>query len=105
MSAGRDWLEQLRQELRVNRDRAAARLRADLPACGYQPGAATYFAWLDLRGAGFGDEPASRILGRSRVALSRGLTFGEQGRGFARLNLATSPANLEVVLDGIVAAA
>ena len=39
------------------------------------------------------------------MALSRGLSFGEEGRGCARLNLATARANLELVLDGLVAAA
>ena len=102
---GRDWLDRLRAELRTNRDRAADRLATELPGCRFRSGAATYFAWLDLRGAGFGDEPASRIRDRSRVALSRGLGFGEAGRGFARLNLATAPKNLELVLDGIVSAA
>ncbi len=105
LSGGLDWLDRLRDEVRANRDRTAERLAADLPGCVYRPGAATYFAWLDLRDAGFGDEPASRILSSSRVALSRGLTFGEAGRGCARLNLATAPANLEVVLDGIMSAA
>lgn len=105
LTDGLDWLDQLRSELRVNRDRIAARLAAELPGCRFQPGAATYLAWLDLRAAGYGDDPARRILQRSRVALSSGLTFGDEGRGYARLNFATAPSNLELILDGVVAAA
>ena len=73
---------------------------------GYRVPEATYLAWLDCRGLGLGDDPAAVFRDRGRVALSSGPNYGpEAGRGFARLNFATARADLELVLDGLVAAA
>lgn len=71
---------------------------------GYEPGAATYLAWLDCRALGLGDDPAARFLERGRVALSSGPEFGAPGRGFARLNFGTSRALVEDAVDRIVRA-
>ncbi|SHN45590.1 MalY/PatB family protein [Cryptosporangium aurantiacum] len=90
------WLDELRAALEVNR-RWLAEALAPL-GVGYRPPDATYLAWLDFRDVGLGDEPASVLLERGRVALYRGLDFGPEGAGFARLNLATSP---EILAEGV----
>ncbi|MFV0463556.1 MAG: MalY/PatB family protein, partial [Nostocoides sp.] len=91
ISRGGDWLDRLIGELRANRDRVASRLGTQLPSAAYQPGEATYLAWLDLRALGLGDDPAEVLRERGRVALGSGPRYGQPGRGFARLNFATSP--------------
>lgn len=89
---GGPWLDELLAELREHRTLLAALLAEHAPAVRWTPGAATYFAWLDLRGA-LPDEPdPGRVLLReARVALNPGPTFGGPGAGHVRLNFATSP--------------
>ncbi|MET8044307.1 MalY/PatB family protein [Micromonospora sp. NPDC005215] len=86
-----EWLDALLAGLDDNRRLLAALLGEHLPAIRYQPGQATYLAWLDCRALGLGDDPAAVFLDRGRVALNSGLAFGTGGVGHVRLNLATAP--------------
>ncbi|MEV4825178.1 aminotransferase class I/II-fold pyridoxal phosphate-dependent enzyme [Micromonospora sp. NPDC049274] len=88
---GGEWLDALLTGLDDNRRLLAALLAEHLPAIRYQPGQATYLAWLDCRALGLGDDPAAVFLDRGRVALNSGTTFGTGGGGHVRLNLATAP--------------
>jgi cysteine-S-conjugate beta-lyase len=87
---GGDWLDAVRADLAANQDRLGELLSEHLPEIRYQPGDATYLAWLDCRRLGLGDDPAATFLARGRVALTSGVGFGTGGAGHARLNLATS---------------
>lgn len=89
-SEGDAWLAGALAAIDVNRRLLADLLAEHLPAVRYRVPDATYLAWLDLRDAGWGDDPAERALA-AKVALVPGLTFGDEGRGHARLNLACSP--------------
>ncbi|WP_076258881.1 MalY/PatB family protein [Intrasporangium flavum] len=98
---GREWLARLVSELDANRA-LLARLVADrLPEARLVVPEATYLAWLDLRGLGLGDRPATRLVDIARVALSDGPAFGSVGAGHARLNFATSPEILTEAIDRI----
>ncbi|MET7866448.1 MalY/PatB family protein [Micromonospora taraxaci] len=88
---GGEWLDAVLTGLDDNRRLLAALLAEHLPVVGYQPGQATYLAWLDCRALGLGDDPASVFLDRGRVALNPGTAFGTGGGGHVRLNLATAP--------------
>ncbi|MBQ0904105.1 MalY/PatB family protein [Micromonospora sp. U21] len=88
---GGEWLDALLTGLDDNRRLLAALLAEHLPAIRYQPGQATYLAWLDCRALGLGDDPAAVFLDRGRVALNSGSAFGTGGGGHVRLNLATAP--------------
>ncbi|MFG1837024.1 MalY/PatB family protein [Micromonospora sp. NPDC049175] len=88
---GGDWLDALLAGLDDNRRLLTALLAEHLPAIRYQPGQATYLAWLDCRALGLGDDPAAVFLDRGRVALNSGSAFGTGGDGHVRLNLATAP--------------
>ncbi|WP_433318485.1 MalY/PatB family protein [Micromonospora sp. CA-269861] len=88
---GGEWLDALLTGLDDNRRLLAALLAEHLPAIRYQPGQATYLAWLDCRALGLGDDPAAVFLDSGRVALNSGLAFGTGGGGHVRLNLATAP--------------
>jgi cystathionine beta-lyase len=68
------------------------------------PPRASYLAWLDFRGLGWGDDPAAHALEVARVALNPGLEFGPSGAGFARLNLACSPEVLREAVARLAAA-
>ena len=93
-----DWLDGLIASLDVNRRLLATLLAEHLPSVGYRMPQATYLAWLDFCGLGWGDDPAVHALDHARVGLSNGPPFGDPGRGFARLNLACSP---EVLTEAV----
>lgn len=97
------WLEAALRYLRANRDHLLERLRREAPEVRSHPPEGTYLSWLDLRGAGLGEDPAAALLERGRLALNPGHDFGPGGEGFARLNLATSRATLDDALDRLVA--
>ena len=101
---GDDWLDAV--NARPGREPAPARgaARRRLPEIGYARPAAGYLAWLDCRELGLGDDPAATFRERGRVALSPGPQFGPGGEGFARLNFATSPELLELIVDRMAAA-
>jgi cystathionine beta-lyase len=92
---GEPWLDEVLAYLAESRRRLPGLLAEHLPEVGWEPGEATYLAWLDCRALGLGDDPAARFLERGRVALASGPEFGAAGRGFARLNLGTSWALVE----------
>lgn len=102
LTDGCAWLDELVRELDENRHHLARRLAAQAPGVAYRPPEATYLAWLDLRASGLGDDPAAALVRSARVGLSSGPEFGTQGRGFARLNFATAPEVLDIVLDRLV---
>ena len=89
-SAGRPWLEQVREEIAENRALLRTLIDDRLPAVGWLEPRATYLAWLDVRRLGLGTRPAHTLRTRARVALGEGTNYGPAGAGFVRLNLATS---------------
>jgi cystathionine beta-lyase len=86
------WLDELRVHLDQTRTELAGWIRRT-PGVRAHPGQAGYLAWLDLREADLGDDPAAVLLERGRLAVSPGHTFAlpaEQGNGRIRLNHGTS---------------
>jgi cystathionine beta-lyase len=100
---GGPWLDDVIAVVDHNRRLLGELLAERLPQVGYSQPRASYLAWLDLRALELGEDPAVAILERCAVALSPGPRFGRQGAGFARLNIATSPALLEAVVERIAA--
>ena len=63
---GGPWLDALRDGIQRNKRAFAADLADRVPGARWQPTEATYFAWVDLRDAGLGDDPARTLLHRGR---------------------------------------
>jgi cysteine-S-conjugate beta-lyase len=103
-TGGRPWLDAVRAQLDHNRGLAGRLLAGHLPGTGYVPPQASFLAWIDCRGLGLGDDPATVFLDRGRVALSPGSSFGREGAGFARLNMGTSPDLLTEAVRRMAAA-
>ena len=101
---GEPWLHALIDYLEETRRWLPGILADRLPQVRYEPGRATYLAWLDCRGLGLGDDPAAHFLEQGRVALAPGPDFGTPGRGFARLNLGTSRALIEEAVERVARA-
>lgn len=104
LRSGGDWLDEVNRLIRDNRRLLADLLSQRLPAVRYQPGEATYLAWLDCRELGLDDEPATVFAERGRVAFGPGPTFGAGGAGHVRTNLATPPELVVETVDRMVAA-
>ena len=104
LTDGVQWLDELRDGLDLNRRLLSQLMAEHLPSVRYQPGEATYLAWLDCRNLELGDDAAAVFLERGRVALSPGLEFGTGGAGYVRLNLATSPEILTEAVQRMAAA-
>jgi cystathionine beta-lyase len=102
---GRPWLAQVTQEISENRQLLARLLAQHLPEIRYAVPASTYLAWLDCRALDWGDDPATVLRERGRVAFSSGPSFGQTGRGFVRVNLATSPQILTEAVERMAAVA
>ncbi|HVC25421.1 MAG TPA: aminotransferase class I/II-fold pyridoxal phosphate-dependent enzyme [Acidimicrobiales bacterium] len=98
------WLDAVLGELAANRGTVTAWAAARSDAVRLVAPEATYLAWLDLREANIGDDPASWLLEHAGVALSPGPAFGDAGRGFARLNFATSRPVLDEILRRLAVA-
>jgi cystathionine beta-lyase len=99
-----DWLDGAIAAIERSAGLLTTLLAQHLPEVAYTPPEASYLAWLDFRGLGWGDDPAARVLEVARVALNPGLEFGPAGAGFARLNLACSPEVLTEAITRIAAA-
>jgi cystathionine beta-lyase len=111
LSAGQGWLDQVLTGLDRNRTLLSNLLLTHLPAVRWDPGAATYLAWLDFSqlrvvaeatsdtGVARGDASARTgvaawLLEHAKVLLSSGPSFGAGGDYCARLNFATSASIL-----------
>ena len=101
---GDDWLAAAGRTITARFAQLARRLATDVPSVRLHPPQATYLGWLDFRGAGLGDDPSRTLVQHFGVALSSGPTFGPNGAGFARINVATSEAILDQVIDRIATA-
>jgi cystathionine beta-lyase len=100
-TSGQQWLDGALASIESNRALLTLLLTDRLPRARYREPHASYLAWIDLRGMGWGENPAQRILDEARVALVPGIDFGTQGAGFVRLNLACSPEVLTEAIDRI----
>lgn len=103
MDEGQEWLAALVSDLAANRSLLAELIAHRLPALSWQPGEATYLAWLDCRALGLGDDPAAHFLRHGRVGLNSGLPFGA-GDGHVRLNFAASPQVLDEAVQRMATA-
>jgi cystathionine beta-lyase len=101
---GDEWLAGAIRAITASSELLGELLAEHLPEVTFLPPRASYLAWLDFRGLGWGDDPAQRALEVARVALNSGRTFGPSGAGFARLNLACSPEVLTEAVRRLAAA-
>lgn len=97
---GTSWLDEVMGYLKKDRDRVSEAL-VGVPGVSSIAPEATYLAWLDLRGAGLGDDPAELLASEAGVTLLPGPDFGPAGIGHARLNFATTAPVLDEALGRI----
>ncbi len=98
------WLAGVVPYLQANRDFVTEFLARRMPAVGFIPPEATFFAWMDCRELDLPGGPYAYFLEHAKVALSDGVPFGEVGEGFVRLNFATPKKLLEQILEQLAEA-
>ena len=98
---GQPWLDEVKAQLRVNRDHLAARVESDLPGVTMHSPEATYLAWLDFTETAIAADPAATLLERGRVGLHAGWKFCKSASSFTRLNFASSPKILDEIIDRV----
>ncbi len=101
---GDAWIAELVAGLDHNRHLLSELLKEHLPGIRYRPPQATYLSWLDCRELDLGDDPAETFMSRGKVALNSGLDFGIEGTGHVRLNFATSPEMLTMIVERMASA-
>ena len=94
-----EWLAGVIPYLQGNRDFVSDFLARRMPAVGYVPPEATFFAWMDCRQLDLPGGPYEYFLEHAKVALSDGVPFGEAGKGHVRLNFATPRKLLAQILE------
>ena len=101
---GDPWLETVIAQLDSNRSRLGEFLEQRLGRVKYRPPEAGYLAWLDCEALELTPNPHQFLLEHAGVALSDGGVFSSYTPDFARLNFATSPDVLELILQRIAEA-
>jgi cystathionine beta-lyase len=97
-----DWHAALVERLAGQRDLLSELVARHLPEARTRPLEATYLAWLDLRAYGLADPAAAALAHGVRVA--PGTDYQPGLPGHVRVNIATSPARLEAVVERLAKA-
>ncbi|MGD2060337.1 MAG: aminotransferase class I/II-fold pyridoxal phosphate-dependent enzyme [Acidimicrobiia bacterium] len=87
--SGREWFDDVLDQLVANRSLLTELISQHLPRAGYHPPDGTYLAWLDMRAYGL-EDPTSYCLEEARVAVTGGEPFGSGADQFVRFNFACS---------------
>jgi cystathionine beta-lyase len=95
---GSEWLAQVLDYLRQNRDFLLDYVQQEMPALEMTRPEGTYLAWIDCRKAEIPGSPYRFFLEKALVALNDGAGFGKGGEGFVRLNFGCSRELLEIAL-------
>lgn len=99
---GDDWLKQLLDYLKSNRDFLVDFIHNKTGKLDVIVPEGTYMAWIDFRNYKLEDEEIRRILiEEAGIGLNHGPMFGTGGSGFQRLNFACPKAILEDALNKI----
>ena len=98
---GDAWLAALVERLAGNRDLLGALVAERLPAARMRPLEATYLAWLDL--SAYAEDPAEAGL-RHGVRVAPGSDYEPGLTGHARLNIATSPERVDLMVHRLATA-
>lgn len=102
---GGEWLDELIQVLKSNKDRLMERLHSETDQIKVIEPEGTYLIWLDCRGMGLTHSDLKQwFVDKAKVGLNDGASFGEDGEGFMRINIACPPETLEEGINRIVSA-
>jgi len=97
---GNEWLYQLLDYLKGNRDLLSEFISSELPVIRMSPVEATYMAWIDMKALGLkSNELRDFMIHKARIGCNDGPSFGLGGEGFQRLNFACPRPTLQKALE------
>ncbi|NCA99645.1 MAG: hypothetical protein EOM08_09150 [Clostridia bacterium] len=99
---GSNWLDTVLAVIRGNYDYLKRELNEKVPEITVCALEGTYLVLMDLRQLIAPEETEHFIQERCRLAVDYGEWFGEHFKGFVRLNLATSPENVQQAVASII---
>jgi len=103
-SKGWDWMQQLLNYLKSNRDYLVEFVKKELPKVRILVPETTYLAWMDFSELGMEDEALNKWMTQDvGLGLNPGTMFGPGGEGFMRINFACPKQQLEDALQRIKA--
>ncbi|RSU04128.1 hypothetical protein CBF34_04890 [Vagococcus penaei] len=92
---GEEWFEGLLKVIDTNHKLICQLFAKHLPMVRVMQRQATYLSWIDLSAYVPNDQLIDIVQRKAKLAVDYGEWFGENGHGFIRINLATSPENIE----------
>ncbi|MBU5364175.1 pyridoxal phosphate-dependent aminotransferase [Enterococcus devriesei] len=101
---GDDWLQGLLSVVEYNYTLAKKKLTKNLPQIRISELEGTYLLWLDLTALIPASEVKEFVQEQARLAVDYGEWFSATAKSFIRLNLATSPLNIQIACDRLIAA-
>ena len=103
-SEGADWLAGFIKVVQANFDYVKTELTQAFPAIKVSDLEGTYLMWIDLSGVIAKEEVTDLVKKQAKLAVDFGDWFGQAGLGFIRLNLGTTPANIEKAVVALIKA-
>lgn len=103
-SEGADWLAGFIKVVQANFDYVKTELTQAFPAIKVSDLEGTYLMWIDLSGVIAKEEVTDLVKKQAKLAVDFGDWFGQAGLGFIRLNLGTTPANIEKAVAALIKA-
>ncbi|MGX7205486.1 MalY/PatB family protein [Enterococcus pingfangensis] len=100
---GDDWLQSLLTVIGQNYQLLKKQLAENIPEIKIHDLQGTYLAWLDLRNWLSTLETKQFIQEQAGLAIDYGEWFSPETKGFIRINLATSPDNIESTVKRLIA--
>lgn len=101
---GDEWLEGLLATINSNYQYAKETFAEKLPDIQVTPLEGTYLMWVDLRAYVAEDKVKEVVQDTAKLAIDFGEWFSPDAKGFIRINLATTPANIEQAVTQLIAA-
>ncbi|GEN48342.1 MalY/PatB family protein [Ligilactobacillus pobuzihii] len=99
---GADWLDGLLAIVRDNYNYLKEHLQAAFPEIKLTDQEGTYLAWVDLSGVVAPEDLKHVVQDQAKLAVDFGSMFGKSGAGHIRINLATTPENLQAAVSSLV---
>ncbi|KRN08719.1 MalY/PatB family protein [Liquorilactobacillus mali] len=101
---GADWLSGMLGLIKYNFDYVKNQFAENEPTIKIAELEGTYLAWVDMRAAVAPSKLHHFMQHDAKLAVNYGEMFGAAGNGFIRLNLATTPENVEKAVNYILKA-
>ncbi len=99
---GAEWLDGLLAVVRDNYNYLKEHLQAAFPEIKLTDQEGTYLAWVDLSAVVAPEDLKHVVQDQAKLAVDFGSMFGKSGAGHIRINLATTPENLQAAVSSLV---